>query len=64
MICSHPECTGSHDLRKRADLCPRTRQDERESSERWKRANLAKYMLSQIHHEAHRRGQRATAQSD
>lgn len=39
MICEHPECTGSHDDRRFATLCPRSRENKRAAGrrqyERW-----------------------------
>lgn len=56
MICSHPECTGNHDLRKRTNLCPRTRADELARSRRY--STTAAGILAHVRHDAYRRRQR------
>ena len=71
MTCSDPACTGDHNDRHFATLCPRTREAKRLRALRWYHENpekasvraaryrtTAAYMLSQARHDAHRRGNR------
>ena len=67
MICSHPDCTGNHNDRKFATLCPRTKEAKRQQARDWERGNpwysakyrtTAAYMVAQAKHDAHRRGHR------
>jgi hypothetical protein len=77
--CDHPQCTGSHNDRDYATLCPRSRENKRTSQSRSyvkhrearlealaKRKTTAAYMLSQMRYEASRRGGRnhAPVESD
>ena len=77
MKCGDERCTGSHDDRKWATLCPRTREAKLARSLKWSRDNPDKeaerharyrttsaYFLAAARNEAHRRGTRETAKSD
>ena len=77
MICSDPSCTGNHNDRKYATLCPRTKQNKRRHTlaDYYRHVEkrlaysasyrtTAAYMVAQVKHDAHRRGQREATQSD
>ena len=77
MNCPDPRCTGNHNDRKYATLCPRTKENKRrQAREDWIRHNAkrnetaavyrttAAYMLGQVRHDAHRRGRREATESD
>ena len=73
MKCGDDRCTGSHDDRKWATLCPRTREAKRRRSNEWSKDNpekeqerharyrtTANYFLAAARNEAHRRESRET----
>lgn len=77
MRCDHPDCTGSHDDRKYATLCPRTKENKRKQGARSYRntrenhlnrmaryRTTSNYMLSQVRYEATRRGGRTRATTE
>ena len=73
-MCSHPDCTGSHNDRNYSTLCPRSKENKRAAQtasyyrhrekrldELRTRQTTAAYMLSQDRYEASRRGGRRHA---